>query len=68
MRRIVRARSEAPWLGGGDEMRRTRIQRRLPTSRQKQRRQEQYALPLDPRDPDVVGAKALRRGGRRGIP
>ena len=42
-------------------MRRIRIQRRPLTSRQKQRRQEPYVLPLDPRDPDVVRTKALRR-------
>jgi hypothetical protein len=44
-------------------MRRITIQRRPLTSRQKQqqRRQQRYVLPLDPRDPDIVRAKALRR-------
>lgn len=41
-------------------MRRTRIRRRPSALRQEQQRQERYAFPLDPRDPDAVRAKSLR--------
>jgi hypothetical protein len=62
---ILDARIDAHPTLGGCGMRQVRITKQRRTADSRWRRRREPVLPLDPRDPEVTGAKQLQR--RRGL-